>query len=72
MIDPTGHIRAYGLPLGLYNITCGTKKTRVRLQMQSYKKITVLDMNKEQNVDLEAKPYKADVFNVSKGHLITF
>lgn len=47
VIDPSSHIRAYGLPLGLYNITCGKATTRVRLQMQSYKKITVLNMDRD-------------------------
>lgn len=46
VIDNASMIRAYGLPLGLYNITCGTKTTRVRLQMQAYKRIIILDMNK--------------------------
>ena len=47
VIDPSNHIRAYGLPLGLYNVTCGKGTTRVRLQMQSYKKITLLDLNRD-------------------------
>lgn len=47
VIDNSSMIRAYGLPLGLYNVTCGKATTRVRLQMQSYKKITLLDLNKD-------------------------
>lgn len=33
---------------------------------------TYLDMNKGQNVDIEAPMQMAGVFNVSKGQLITF
>ena len=65
-IDNTDHIHIFGMPLGVFRLTCGNKTTQLRLQMQSSIRALEVDMNRAQNFNITAPMIPSCILMLAK------